>query len=113
MKRIIDKELDEGHVTTLAGYMSYHIELVMAHSPASGWFKRCSMAEFHRRHGGLEAIHDADGNRIGEGIETLDFLFVLNEETEEGFGEAFERARRKAIREMESRDIRYRLNLGI
>lgn len=113
MKRTVAKELDEDQITTLANYMSHDIERAMAHSPASGWFRECGMAEFHRRHGGLEEIRDREGNRIGEGIETLECLFVLNGETEEGFEEAFERARKKAWREMESRDIRYRLGLGV
>lgn len=60
------------------------------------WYELSTFNSFYSE---LLEIEDNDGNIVGEGIETGEYKFILNEKTEDDFIIAFAYAREKACRE--------------
>ena len=60
------------------------------------WFKDCTMDEYFYN---LTDIYDEFDVKVGEGLDTIDHKFVLNDDTHEDFEKAFEQARDNAYEE--------------
>lgn len=59
------------------------------------WYKDCEMNDYFG--GGFEEIWDENGEKVGEGLNTINYKFVLNDDTRTDFESAFEQARDEAF----------------
>lgn len=104
MKNIITKNINGLQFNELKSTMQRMIEESIATLACNGgyndkdyyldhlsWYKDCKIEDYFR--GGFEEIFDADGNKVGEGINTIAHSFVLNDDTRADFESAFEQAR--------------------
>lgn len=102
-KQIITGPLDIEQRIDLKKYMYNCIRDSMEKNNLDvSWYESCSMRSFFRE---LTEIRDEDGNRIGDGLETSEYKFVLNDKTISCFRTAFSCAREKAIGEMRNNEI--------
>lgn len=96
-KKIITEPLDIEQSIELTTFMYNRMIDTMTQSGLSiVWYETSSMMDFFEE---MPEICDDEGNIVGEGIETSDYKFVLNNKTISDFEEAFWSARKRACEE--------------
>lgn len=100
MKKTITTALSSTEYNELLDMMKTCIqESISVYSEDSmEWLKECEFEDYFYE---LIEMYDDCGNRIGEGLETISYSVVLNDETRRDFQLAFNTAREEAFEEID------------
>ena len=102
-KQIIDGPMDIDERLELIEYMYNDINNSMENEGRFKSFAQYKLSTFNSFYSELQEIADNEGKIIGRGIETDEYIFILNEKTEDNFICAFQTANRKACKQYENK----------